>query len=226
MTLGGASAMLDAVDVDEQLETEAFAPGAGLWVTGCSKVTASGVRVRGNYGPGLIVDDSDAALSGGIEVRGNRIGVTVQTVGARLVEIDGAEISDNDGIGLFVASDASRVKLTHSAIASTELVSLPYLEGGVSAGSYESGDGMLWCHGARVELDGVDFSSNARVSLLIEGPVAPGSTLAHVGLGGGDETKGPIQQDLPEGGTQPELGPGAGPLEVTADQKLVAGCRP
>jgi len=82
----------------------------------------------------------------------------------------------------------------------------------------------MWCQGSRVEMDGVTLAGNERASVIIDGPVGEGSRIAHLTLSDGDESKGILQQDLPAGGLEPEIGPGAPALEVDTGTKLVVNC--
>ena len=61
---------------------------------------------------------------------------------------------------------------------------------------------------ARLQIDGLSVSGSARQSILIDGPVASGSSVAHVTLAGGDEKKGIVEQNF-SGGTAPAVGAGA-----------------
>jgi hypothetical protein len=65
-------------------------------------------------------------------------------------------------------------------------------------------------------VDGLSLAGNARQSILIDGPVAAGSSIANVTLAGTDEQSGILQQRY-SGGEAPELGEGTPELEQRAE---------
>ena len=139
LELESVEATLDNVDVGDQELGAGYQPGGGVEAIRCARVTAKGLRIHDNTNFGLLLDDSDATLGdsndpGGVEVRGNSIGVAVMHAKDRHIAFEGADIEDNGGVGLFIQSNASRVMLATSAIRRTRKIGVPVLMGGVSAG--------------------------------------------------------------------------------------------
>ena len=71
-----------------------------------------------------------------------------------------------------------------------------------------------------MRIDGLTVSGSARASVLINGPVAPDSTIARVTLEGADATFGILQQNLPADGMQPQVGPSAPAITTAPGEQL------
>jgi hypothetical protein len=142
-----------------------------------------------------------------------------QTVSETLI-VEGATVTNNTGIGLGIDDTSLGVTVTSCVVRDTSMVALPVLVGGVSAGAENVGDGVNWFGASQMAVDGLTVSGSARASLLIDGPVAPNSSLAHVTLEGNDLNFGILQQNLPPSGTQPQLGPSTPPITTSTSEQL------
>jgi hypothetical protein len=80
------------------------------------------------------------------------------------------------------------------------------------------GDGLDWLAASQLTIDGLTVSGSARQSVLIDGPVADGSSVARITLEGNDATLGILQQGLSPGGAQPEVGPDVPAIRTEPDR--------
>ena len=226
LSLVGVHATVSNVVIRDNSVNGSFQPGGGASISGCSVVEASGLSIVDNTNFGLLVDDSSAtfqpASSGvSLEVTGNLRGVWLQHIGVsstQQVLLDGATVSDNEGVGLGISDGALGVTLRACSIANTSMIALPVKVNGVSTGAQEVGDGLNWLDASQVVIDGLTVSNSARASLLIDGEVGEGSTVSTVSLSGGDEAKGIVQQNLPEGGRQPTVSDDAPSVDATLEE--------
>jgi hypothetical protein len=228
LSLVGVAATLEDVEISNNTVDDQFQPGGGLAVSGCSTLTASGLSVHDNTNFGVLVDDSSASLQPsadgmGLTVSKNLRGIWAQYIGQSAQQsftVDGATVSDNIGIGIGIDGGALNVSLTDCTVSNTAMVSLPALVHGVSAGAKDVGDGLNWLAVSHVTIDGLTVSNSARASVLIDGPVADGSSIAHVTLAGNDLALGIVQQNLPQDGTQPTVGEAAPPIQSTPSEQF------
>jgi hypothetical protein len=203
LSLVGASATMDNVAVRDSLVGQNFEAGGGIAISGCSTVTATAVEVLRSVDFGVLIDGSTVSLSGAVVSENGVRGVQIQNI-TDSVTIEDAVIEKNVGLGIGIDGASTSVTVRNTTISGTSMISLPVLVNGVSAGADEVGDGITWLDGSFVTIEGVSVSSSARASVLIDGPVAMGSVIHGLTLGGGDEAKGVVQQNLPMDGTQPE----------------------
>jgi hypothetical protein len=223
VSLVGAEATLTDVDVTEHGVTDdTFAGGAGMSVSGCSVLTAKATRVLDNTSFGMLVDDSAATLGGsggsdGVEISRNQLGLWAQNIGQSgggQMVIEGCKFLANSGVGMGFDGSSKGIIIYGTEVRDTSVEVIPVLVGGVSADAEEVGDGVSWLGASQITIDGLTLGGSARQSMLIDGPVASGSSIANVLLEQGDESKGLLQQNLPAQGEQPAIGQGAPPLLV------------
>lgn len=220
VSLVGAAAVLQGVDISDHAEGADFRPGGGMSVSGCSDISASGTRVADNSSYGILVDTSSGSLGGseeadGVEVTGNYTGIWVN--GADGLHLEGLTLDNNHGVALGLAGDSRGIVCWRSVIRDTQSTVVPVLSMG-AASSDEVGDGMSWLDGSQVEIDGLTFENNARSAMLIDGPAGSGSTIANVELTGGDEALGLVQQNAPDGTDSPTVGSGAPSIEQSTGE--------
>ncbi|MBI4702526.1 MAG: right-handed parallel beta-helix repeat-containing protein [Deltaproteobacteria bacterium] len=223
VSLVGAKGKFDAVDIAANTVDPSFTPGGGLSVSGCSELDASGVRVLDNTNFGVLIDDSSATLSGSVEISRNLLGIWVQHIGksgAAQVALESCTLAGNTGVGVGIDGASSSVTIAQSVIRDTSLIDLPVLVGGVSAGAKKVGDGLNWLGVSQVSIQGLTVSGSARQSVLIDGAVADGSTIADAQLEGGDEGKGILQQNLADGGLKPTMSGTTPALQTSADEQF------
>jgi hypothetical protein len=214
LSLVGTRAALERVEIRENPVGTNLEPAGGIAASQCSSLTAMQLRVLDNAAYGVLIDDSNAVLgdaSGrGPVVSGNRIGIWCQNIGRTAqatVTIEGASLLRNEGVGIGVDRQSS-VQIRASEIFETRALVLPVLIQG-SPNAKEVGDGISWLGGSSLVVSGVTLGGNARMSMLINGEVGEGSQISALSLIDGDDQLGVLQQNLPAGGTQPALGPGA-----------------
>ena len=228
LSLVGVNATLDDVEISNNTVDDQFQPGGGLAVSGCSTLTASGLSVHDNTNFGVLVDDSSASFHPspdgmGLTVSNNLRGIWAQYIGQSAQQsftVDGATVSGNTGIGIGIDGGSLNASLSNCTVSNTALVSLPALVHGVSAGAKDVGDGLNWLAVSQLTIDGLTVSNSARASVLIDGPVAGGSSIAHVTLEGNDLALGIVQQNLPQNGTQPAVGDAAPPIQSTTSEQF------
>jgi hypothetical protein len=202
----GVAATLEGVDVRDNSEAPDFKGSGGISASGCSTLSASSVRVLDNSAFGILVDGASAMIGGpnadqAVEVSRNFMGVWIQNVTEQQpVKLDGVTMLENQAVGLGTTGESRGIICWNSAISGTKLVTIPVLANG-SAASQEVGDGLVWLGYSQMQLDHLTLSGNARASILIDGSTAPGSSLAHITLSGGDEDKGILQQNAKSGVT-------------------------
>jgi hypothetical protein len=235
VSLMGARATITNLEISGNSVDQHFQPGNGLSASGCSVLTASGLWIFENSGFGALIDGSTAILGEALDeqtilVDGQAITIKdslrglwiqhVDAVAGQRVGLAHALLTGNAGVSLAVAGYSGAVTIEDARIHGTQMVALPALVDGVSAGALDVGDGLLWGESSQVSVDGLTVGSSARQGALIDGPVVSGSSLAHVTLTDGDEHNGIIQQSLAPGGASPTLGPGVAPLTTSAGELL------
>lgn len=225
----GVEATLRNVEVSGNSVDDSFTPGGGMSVSQCSDVDAVGLSVLDNSNFGVLVDDSTIHFgeqgSTTIEVMRNLRGIWLQNIGRsadQSATIVGFEVGENEGVGLGIDGESTSVSALEGTIRDTTLRAMPVLVDGVSASQEEIGDGLNWFAGSEVTLESLSVSSSARASVLIDGAVAPGSTIRSVTLDAGDEQKGIVQQNLEAGGTQPTVQSSPSVTTSAAEQFAIA----
>lgn len=225
VSLTGAAATLDRVRITATRRGGQYffgELGGGLSAAACSQLVALGLTSSDNASYGILIDASDALLGQdgegqGLEVRHNLIGVWVQgATGKEQMHLENALLEDNDAVGIGIAGETQGFIVCRSQVLHTQLATVLNAVGTTD----QLGDGIVWLDGAQVTLDEVTLGDNARASLVIDGPVAPGSTIQSLTLTAGDESKGILQQTLPPGGTEPTLGPGVPAPQKSETQQL------
>lgn len=222
VSLVGVRGTIDNIEVSGTTVGNNFEAGGGVSIAHCSDVIATDMDIEDSADFGLLVHDSALDLNGGV-IAGNLRGVWVQNVGqsfAASVSIRNASVTRNQGVGVGVDGGSSDVLLADSTIDDTESVSLPVLVGGVSAGAAEVGDGIAWKALSSMAIERVAVSGSSRASVLIDGAVGSGSSIADLVLAGGDETKGILQQSLPQGGNEPITSGTTPPVTPSTDEQL------
>jgi len=228
VSLIGVAGTLDHVDVRDNTEqVGTFIPGGGISASQCSTLTATALRVLDNTSFGVLVDNSKATVGAsgnglGVEVSRNAPGFWVQHLaqdGTQPVELQYCELEANSGVALGVSGESKGIMFWNSAVTGTVGLTVPVLENG-NAGKAKVGDGISWLDGSELDIKGVTLSGNERQSVLIDGAVAPGSSIADLTLSGGDETKGVLQQNLPTGGMQPNIGSNAPQITASMDEQV------
>ena len=112
-------------------------------------------------------------------------------------------------------SAGSRRNTKHPITIARALKALPILIGGVSAGSADVGDGLLWLHGVDVSLYDVTIDNSSRASVLIDGQGT--GLLDDVVLTGGDAELGILLQNY-LGGAQPSTTGTTPPITTTSQE--------
>lgn len=221
----GVAASLEGVDVRDNSEAANFKGSGGISASGCSTLSASGVRVLDNSSFGILVDNSSATIGGpdsgqAIEVSRNFMGVWVQNVTEQEpVKLEGLTLQDNQAVGLGTSGESRGIICWNSAISGTKLAVVPVLANGAAA-SQEVGDGLAWLGGSQMQLDHLTLSGNARTSVLINGNAAPGSSIDNITLSGGDEAKGIIQQNTTAAGEPVAAGDKAPAITQAATEQF------
>jgi hypothetical protein len=228
VALVGVDAVLDGLDVlNTLLRPNTFVAGGGMWIGGCSAVTAGAVRINDNTAYGLLIDGSSAASFGAdehggpVEVSGNQIyGVWVHDTQDRQVRLENFLVAENSVVGLGFSGDTRSLVIRGGRVERTLLEVIPVLVEGAAAPA-EIGDGISWQDGASATIQGLVLDGNPRAALIIDGPCGPGSSISNLTLTGGDEAKAFLQQNLPEGGPSPTVEDTTKPLEEHAGSVFV-----
>jgi hypothetical protein len=135
------------------------------------------------------------------------MGLWVQNTDAsQTVSIEDAKLVDNQGVGVGLSNAAATVAVLRTEVAGTKNTVVPtFSKGGIS--TKEVGDGLAWTGKAVARIEGLTLRGNARAALLIDGSVGQGSRIESATFTGGDEGKGIVQQNFPDDGVAPDLGP-------------------
>ena len=209
VSLAGVIGVLGTVDITEHTEL-GFQPTGGMAVHGCAEVTFKSSRVLDNSSYGLLVDHALATVGGpspaeGVEISRNQYGAWVQQLeldGSQPVGFDNCVLEANQAVGLGLSGESKGIMFWNSAVIGTLAKIVPAYEDDV-AKQAEIGDAISWSDLSGADLKNVTLSGNARAAVLIDGEVAPGSSITGLVLSGGDEQKGVVQQNLPAGGLTP-----------------------
>jgi hypothetical protein len=225
MSLVGVKFDLDGVEVSANTEGNDFKPSGGIAISQCASGAARATRVIDNSSYGILVDQSTLMLGGadpvqGFEVSRNLIGLWVQNITrpGQTVNIQGGKLEANLGIGIGMSGASRGIIISGTDVRKTSSVTLPVVNGS-SASAKDVGDGLTWMGKSEAKIDGLSLSGNARASLLIDGDVAPGSSIANVTQSDGDEAKGIVQQNVAGGGVSPSVGAGAPAILQSVTEK-------
>lgn len=189
---------------------EDFQSGGGISASQCARIAADGLRIETSAFFGIMVDDATGVLGGpiGVEVSGATLGVVFARIGLvsdGSVELVGADVHDNAGVGVCMGASSGEVVLKDSRVSRTASASFPSPSGGVLT----AGEGIQWTPLTTGRLEGLSLSDNERQSILIDGPVGKGSAMERITLQGADAASGVLQQNVSDSGTSPTQGPGA-----------------
>jgi hypothetical protein len=200
-----------------------FGYGSGLTMR-CGELVMQGLTIEGSADYGMGFFETDASVQAGdlgdVRITDNLFGIWAVNVGAQtssLASVSDADIADNRGAGVAIGGvvGGGVVELTDSVVRGTRNIAIPVLVNGVSAGSEEVGDGILWMDAVEVELSNVELSDNERASLLINGAAA--GSLGDVQFSGGDSGDVPLLQNY-VGGPEPAVTGATPSLEVTSEE--------
>ncbi|HZO15853.1 MAG TPA: right-handed parallel beta-helix repeat-containing protein [Polyangiaceae bacterium] len=220
LSLVAADATLHNVELRNTAVGDGFEHGGGVAASECAGLTATDLRIIDNEDYGMLIHDSSLNADG-LKVSGNLRGVWIQAVGASMpgsVYLRNGELTGNQGVGIGVAMDSKSVTIENTNIADTQQIALPVMIDGVSASSELVANGITWKGLSHLSLNGVTVRSSQKQSVLIDGGVASGSTIANVLLSEGDETKGILQQNFMEGMDQSPQVIDSPPLTVTPEE--------
>jgi hypothetical protein len=157
---------------------------------------------------------SESAPDGDIDIRRNLMGVWVQNVAApQSVVLTRARIDGNKAVGVGTSGSTRGFIFRRSTVQNTLLQAVPAESGGSPIGSTMVGDGFVWRDNSSVTIEAIEFSNNARTSILVDGP-AEGS-ISSLQLSGGDEQKGIVIQNVTGKDAKPDVDEGAAPLNTS-----------
>jgi hypothetical protein len=236
VALNATAATIDVVHILDSEVGPSFDYGAGLSVSACSALTVSGLRVERTVSFGMLVNGSSlSAAPGGagehgiIVVDGGLVGLWVENVPTgETVELLGVELQRNGAVGLGIGADLAAkgiIVVDGGLVADTVGAAVPVSVDGIPMGSDTVGDGVLWTGAALADVDGIAVGNSPRNAFLIDGPVEPGSKLAHVTLQGGDAQKEIVQQRSDATGS-PELGEGVPSLDQSIEDRFSVALGP
>jgi hypothetical protein len=232
IVLFGATASFEGVDILSTLQGDKLyfgQGGGGLSIARCSSVTATRLRVERSDSFGVLVDGASAALGsegseGGVELRGNVIGLWVSNVLAtQMVSLVGATIEENQGVGVGVSGETRGFIVCKSHIKATQSHTLPVYEGGTMGFVKEVGDGLVWLDSSEAIVTDLTLSANARASIVINGEAS--GNLQNITLQGGDEAKGILHQSF-AGGSKPTIGAGVPALSTHVEEVFAVPVAP
>jgi hypothetical protein len=171
---------------------------------------------------GILLDGAGAKLgldaSRGIEVTGSVGGIWLQNVTEALpVELAHGRLTGNRGVGVGLGGSSVGIIIEWFEVLDTASDSVPVKKGDATSVE-EVGDGLVWLGGAQAEIDNLVVGNSSRASVLIDGAVAPGSSLAHVTLQGADADKGILQQSY-SGMGAPDMGAETPTIEQVATEQ-------
>jgi hypothetical protein len=150
---------------------------------------------------------------GGLSVM-SLMGVWVQNVAApQSVVLTRARIDGNKAVGVGTSGSTRGFIFRRSTVQNTLLQAVPAESGGSPIGSTMVGDGFVWRDNSSVTIEAIEFSNNARTSILVDGP-AEGS-ISSLQLSGGDEQKGIVIQNVTGKDAKPDVDEGAAPLNTS-----------
>jgi hypothetical protein len=219
----GADLTIENVLVSDTTVGSSFDAGGGFSVSACSTVSATDLTITRNADFGMLVDDSSLSLNRAT-IDDNLRGLWVQGIGATRgsdsVRVSNAVFTGNEGVGFGIDQGAINVSIETSQITDTKMVPLPVLVNGVSANVLDVGDGLAWLGASQVTVTDVTLSNNARVGILIDGPVASGSAIANLVSSGTSGTLDVLQQNLPSGGEQPATSGTTPAIESDTSERL------
>jgi hypothetical protein len=217
VSLLGAEATLGATTIVATRQGGTAADGHGLAVADCSSIDARGVVIDGADAFGAVMFQSAGRLGAPGEaesiiiINGRTGGLWLE--GDQGVTLENFDISASGGVGVGIGAETVGIIIINGRVGGTTTMALPVVGGGQE----DVGDGLMWRTGAQVSIDGLTLEASGRNAALIDGAVGAGSSIANVSLGGGDESKGILQQGFGEGTTAPEVGDNAPPLTQEPD---------
>lgn len=198
-------------------EWHSYEGGGGLSVASCSSLTATALRVEDSAKFGVLIDNSSAEIGTeatpdvDVVISRNLIGFWVQHASMEQpVSLNAAMVQGNHGVGIGVSGGTRGFVICRSGIHDTGISQLPVLDAlGDPSGQGEVGDGLAWLNVSKdgsgpstVTMQGLEFSGNARASILIDGATQGGS-IKNVTLGSGEMA--PVLQNASPGGDQPTV---------------------
>jgi hypothetical protein len=205
--------------------------GGGLSVMSCSNLVATSLRVHDSASYGVLIDgsstnmSSESAPDGDIDIRRNLMGVWVQNVEApQSVVLTRALLDENKAVGVGTSGATKGFVFRRSTVQNTIMHAVPAESDGNPIEGTMVGDGFVWRDQSSVTMDSVNFSNNARVSILIDGP-AEGS-IDNVQLNGGDEEKGIVIQRVTNKDVKPTAGSGTPPISTSKGQAFAVPAAP
>lgn len=219
----GASGTLENVTVTDTRVGNSFEAGGGISASACSDIQATELTIASNADFGMLVDDSTLDLASGT-IDDNLRGLWVQAIGVSQssgsVNVTDTVISGNEGVGFGVDGGSVNVTIEKSQITDTKMVPLPVLVNGVSARALDVGDGLSWLGTSQVVARDLTLSNNARVGILIDGPVMSGSAIENLTATNMSGTLEILQQNLPMGGEQPATSGTTPAIESDSSERL------
>jgi hypothetical protein len=174
--------------------------------TGCAHLEGQSLHVTKNdtvgttYG--VLIDGASARLGAdaarGVDVQGTTGGIFIQNVTAQLpVELRFVRLHGNRGVSLGIGPGAVGIVLQQIEVLETAPLDIPVLVDDVAT-KVSIADAFNWHAGAQATVDGLTIAASARLGLLVDGPVGPGSLLGKVTLGEGSGAL--VQQSLASSG--------------------------
>jgi hypothetical protein len=206
MALIGASATIRSTEILRTSQTPGEADGFGLGTSSCSELDVEGLRVDDTANVAVVLFESSGSLGspgedrGIIIVNGRGGGVWLESATAEL-ELDNFDISDSGGVGIGVGPETVGIIIVNGRVANTSSAARPVVGGDMR----QVGDGLLWGGDSQIVMDDVTLEGSSRNAVLIDGPVAAGSSIANITLGGDDADKGILQQRVSTGEDAPAV---------------------
>lgn len=240
VSLVGAKATLADVEIADNALSMDFQPSGGMAVSSCSTIDAVRLHVHDNSYYGVFIDHSAATLGGpdtknGFEIDHNRFGLWIESPDEdKPIQLYNGLLEGNRGVGVGFTGGTKGIIIYDFQVRKTQFEAMPVLSGGLDVGSQFVCDAVSWQKGAQATIEGLTLSGNdvpeetpdpslpppaPRASVLIDGAVGAGSSLARVHLEGGDESRKVVQQSLPAGGATPKIGDDVPPI-AQSDKEL------
>lgn len=201
--IGTTSSVHNVAIVDTRQVTQPVQlPGGGAFLAaGCTELDVTQLEIAGAVSFGIMVDGANGnigneAESKGIIIVGTKVGMWLSNIDVGLT-VAGADITTTQGVGIGIGGNVASkgIIIVGTKVGKTERATL-LVEPAVNGEKKEVGHGFVWGGGAEVHVNGLTLAGNAIASMVIDGPVGIGSTLANVSLIEGDEQKGIVQQNV------------------------------
>ena len=224
----GVAATIDGLDISDVRPGDASEIGlpVALNASACAFLDGHSVRVADedpfDSAHGILIDGAGAKLGldadHGIEVTGSVGGIWVQNVSAeRPVALSYGKLSANRGVGVGLGGSSVGIIIDYFEVLDTAVDMVP-VKSGDATSVEEVGDGLVWLGAAQAKIDHLVVGNSGRASVLIDGAVGPGSSLAHVTLQGADVDKGILQQSY-SGMGAPDMGAETPTIEQVATEQ-------